>query len=209
MSLSLSSIRYTLVAASLVALPTASFASDYETRAEAQAVLDMPVTLSKAVEVAQTAMPGKVIDAEIEQYFHKLVCEVKIVGEGHISKALIDMTTGKMVSSQPTESKINVKQLYKSNYRLSALEHAGMTMTDAIAAAEKISGGKAYEASFNYRDGAYAYEVKTVKDRSKMSLTLHADSGEILASKFKVWPEFLSELSTKGGYKHAVPTDKK
>ncbi len=62
---------------------------------------------------------------------------------------------------------------------LAALEGAKVSLTDAIAIAEKEGGGKAVDAGFEGENGSYAYEVEVLGANGEQTVLVDAQSGKV------------------------------
>lgn len=62
---------------------------------------------------------------------------------------------------------------------VAALEAAKVSLTDAIAIAEKEVGGKAIDAGFEDENGTYAYEVEILGAKGEQTVLVDADSGKV------------------------------
>jgi len=64
-----------------------------------------------------------------------------------------------------------------------AYEQVKMTLADAIALAERQTGGKAVEATLEQEHGTVSFEVEIMKDRAFRKVTIDATTGQVVASK--------------------------
>src|SRR5581483_7169964 len=62
---------------------------------------------------------------------------------------------------------------------LNAVTNAKTTLSQAIAAAEQETGGKAIETGLENQDGVMAYEIKIAKGNTLQRVLVDADSGKI------------------------------
>jgi uncharacterized membrane protein YkoI len=63
---------------------------------------------------------------------------------------------------------------------MAKLMAAKTTLGQAIAIAEKETGGKAIDADFAHEDGAMTAEIEVLKDKSVSKVVIDADSGKVL-----------------------------
>jgi uncharacterized membrane protein YkoI len=59
-------------------------------------------------------------------------------------------------------------------------EQVKLTLADAIAAAERQTGGRAVEAKLENEHGVVAFEVEVMKDRAFQKVVIDAKSGQIV-----------------------------
>jgi uncharacterized membrane protein YkoI len=59
-------------------------------------------------------------------------------------------------------------------------EQVKLTLADAIAAAERQTGGRAVEAKLEKEHGVVAFEVEVMKDRAFQKVVIDAKSGQIV-----------------------------
>lgn len=62
---------------------------------------------------------------------------------------------------------------------LAALAGAKVSLTEAIAIAEKEGGGKAVDAGFEDENGSYAYEVEVLGPNGEQTLLVDGQSGKV------------------------------
>ena len=63
-----------------------------------------------------------------------------------------------------------------------AYEQVKMTLADAIALAERQTGGKAVEATLEQERGTVSFEVEIMKDRAFRKVTIDATTGQVVTS---------------------------
>ena len=63
-----------------------------------------------------------------------------------------------------------------------AYEQVKMTLADAIALAERQTGGKAVEATLEQEHGTVSFEVEIMKDRAFRKVTIDARTGQVVSS---------------------------
>ena len=64
-----------------------------------------------------------------------------------------------------------------------AYEQVKMTLADAIALAERQTGGKAVEATLEQEHGTVSFEVEIMKDRAFQKVTIDARTGQVVSAK--------------------------
>lgn len=62
---------------------------------------------------------------------------------------------------------------------LNAVTNAKTSLSQAIAAAEQETGGKAVETGLENQDGVMAYEIKVAKGNTLQKVLVDADSGKV------------------------------
>jgi uncharacterized membrane protein YkoI len=73
----------------------------------------------------------------------------------------------------------------ESKEAISAFDKASLSLNDAVAAAEKQTGGKAIDAAFNAKGGKLSYEIKTFANDSITEVNVDAQSGAVSTGKVK------------------------
>ena len=63
---------------------------------------------------------------------------------------------------------------------MAKLAAAKTSLSQAIAIAEKETGGKAIDADFDNKDGSLSLEIEVLKDNSVSMVTIDADTGKVL-----------------------------
>jgi len=63
---------------------------------------------------------------------------------------------------------------------MAKLAAAKTTLSQAIAIAEKETGGKAIDADFDNKNGTLSLEIEVLKDNSVSMVTIDADTGKVL-----------------------------
>src|SRR3954469_10504484 len=76
--------------------------------------------------------------------------------------------------------------------KIAAVQAAKVPLSEAIALAERASGGKVAKIEIDREEGAVAYEVKTLGSEGKVRLLLDAATGKVLRNERK-------DASGKGG----------
>ena len=64
-----------------------------------------------------------------------------------------------------------------------AYEQVKMTLADAIALAERQTGGKAVEATLEQEHGNVSFQVEIMKDRAFQKVTIDARTGQVVSTK--------------------------
>lgn len=99
----------------------------------------------------------------------------------YISLALIAaLTAGGVGMAFAKSSGTNGSPTEQSDaLKLAALADAKVSITDAIAIAEKDGGGKAVDAGFADENGSYAYEVEVLDTNGEQTVLVDAQSGKV------------------------------
>lgn len=58
------------------------------------------ISIEQAIKTASDKMPGKIIEAELEHKNGKLVWEIEIVKDGHVTELHVDSATGDVIASK-------------------------------------------------------------------------------------------------------------
>ena len=149
-------------------------------RAEAVAVRSVPVTLAKAVAIAERQGHGKVMnivsrpDRPDDRYV------VTLVDNGRISWGTVDAVSGIFAPSH--ESTIAIRQTsHAERADVTALENSALPLAKAVRTAESYTHGKAGDAGIEtMRGGKLAYEVRVLKDGSFHDVWVDPASGKVL-----------------------------
>ena len=64
----------------------------------------------------------------------------------------------------------------------SALQHAKVSLTDAIRTAEQRVNGKAIDAGLDHQNGNLRYEVEVLKDGAVQKMMVDAQSGQVMTA---------------------------
>ena len=70
--------------------------------------------------------------------------------------------------------------MHESKADISAFQKTKTSLADAITAAEKHTGGKALDISFEIQDGRHAYRVRTYQNDEIWAGMIDADSGQVI-----------------------------
>ena len=137
------------------------------------------ITLEQAVQAAQTATSGKVVEIELEEGHRGAPAgyEAKVLtADGQRSEVWIDGTSG-----QAHVEKKEKKAKRKDSERAQA---AKIDILQAVQAATAHTPGKAVAAELDSHHGTVSYEVDVLQaDYSVMELQLDASDGKVLRSK--------------------------
>jgi len=103
---------------------------------------------------------------------------VAVITVGGIGVALADNGAGEL----------------NEHHEIQAVLSAKTSLSQAIAAAERYTGGKAVETGLEHRDGRLAYQVKTAKGDTVTTVLVDPDSGKVLQAAAEA-----ADRDAKGG----------
>lgn len=147
--------------------------------AEFQAVQTAKVSLSQALEAAETKGQGKAITADFDAK-DGAHYEVKVVGsDGKLMEHTIDATSG-----QVTKSENQPFERYFTRLKPSDFQNARTTLRQAVTLAEQKAGGKAIEAEVELEGKVIQYDVRIVRPNSDKAqeVTVGGD-GQVISVK--------------------------
>ena len=146
---------------------------------ELSAIQNAQTSISQAIASAESHTGGRAVKAEMERKKGAYYYEIKTVSKDKVLKLHIDPTTGKVVK---TREKGFLARFFDSEDRdaFDKLSASPVTLTTAIASAEKETGGKTVEAEFENEDGKSLFEVKVAKDDGVRKVNIDASNGKVL-----------------------------
>lgn len=159
-----------------LAAATPAMAKDSVAQVQAM-VAQTKVTLAQAVQAALAVVPGKALDAQLDDDKGQVRYEVEIITpQGHSVEVWVNATTGVAVQHEddgPAKRKERER-----------LEASKITLLQAIAAAQKHTPGTVVDAelSNDWGQTAFAVDVLTAKGRL-MEVKLSPEDGRVLRSK--------------------------
>lgn len=123
-----------------------------------QAVQAAKVSLIQALETAESKGQGRAVDARFKVEGGKAQYEIKVLGaEGKLVEHHVDATSGLVIKSEshPVEA-------FFRGLKPTTVQSAGMTLRQAVAAAEQKASGRAVKAEIEHEGNALRYEVTVV-----------------------------------------------
>ena len=155
-----------------------------KSKREAAALLEAKVTLSDAISVAQKDIrAGKPVDADlVTTKDGKVVYSIELAKDDvhNLHKVSVDMQNGSVI--EVTRKNVAAKDLN----RVKAVEHAKVTMGEAIAiAAKQFPGGIIAAAEAKSRRGQVVYVVD-VEQNGLHVVHVDLESGRVLSAEPKL-----------------------
>ena len=138
--------------------------------AAAQQPVHPQTSLAQAVRVAEQQTGGRARKAEMEHERGTDVYEINTISKDRSAKVLVDPASGKVLRVDTPGFVSSVASLFdrddrrKDQAAFTRLEASSMTLTGAIDAAEKETGGRAVKAALKSQYGSTLFEVSVVKD---------------------------------------------
>lgn len=144
-------------------------------------------SLAQAVRLAEQRTNGRAQKVELDRddgiYYYK----VKTVAQDGSAKVYVDFRTGNVdrIDSQGFFDRVgdffDRKDRRKNEALLSALKATQVTLSQAIDAAEKDTGGRAVKAKLKDRYGSMYFQVSLIVDRSKRRVEVDAATAKVVA----------------------------
>jgi uncharacterized membrane protein YkoI len=169
--------------AAVIALGTAgvTFADseDNENAKEISAVLNAKTSISQAIAAAEKQTGGRAMKADVDEdediYFYK----IRIVAKDTVSEVLVDPASGEVTQVGDRGS---IASIFDNDDQaeLANLAASPVTLTAAVATAEKEIGGKAIQAAFESEDGQSQFEVHVAKNKAVHQVKIDAGSGQVV-----------------------------
>jgi len=141
------------------------------------------VTLQDIIKTVEKTSEGKVVKVEIEQKC-KLFCsktglpliEVDSVKDGTLTEYYVDPVTGKITEQNKSWwSSLDCDAPWRSE----SFSKIKMTMEQALAAAEQVTGGKAMSARLKERKGLLFYQVQTLSDGNVKAVLVDPENSKV------------------------------
>ena len=144
-------------------------------------------SLAQAVRLAEQRTNGRAQKVELDRddgiYYYK----VKTVAQDGSAKVYVDFRTGNVdrIDSQGFFDRVgdffDRKDRRKNEALLSALEATQVTLSQAIDAAEKDTGGRAVKAKLKDRYGSMYFQVSLIVGQSKRRVEVDAATAKVVA----------------------------
>ncbi len=134
-----------------------------------------PITLQQAISVAEQAVPGKVIEAELERLGNQKFYQIDILAGHESRRVLINQANGRVVKNYVPVLEDYWDYLFDRKAR-QLLTRSG-SLSEMLAALERRSGGKAVEASFEVEMGRAFYEVELMTSIGQTTVYIDGKSG--------------------------------
>jgi len=136
-------------------------------------ILSAKHSLIDAITTAEKRATGKALEANLEVEDGKAYYEVTTLSKTGLFEAKIDANTGMVLSAQPEDGDDEAGE---------RLSPTGMSITEAVKAAEAAAGGKAMEAELEDQDGIRIFEVELASaDGSVKTVAVNVETREVTA----------------------------
>ncbi|MEX6725052.1 PepSY domain-containing protein [Parapedomonas caeni] len=156
------------------AAPTAS-----DTPAPVTLRLVEPVGLRQAVRVAEEAVQGRALEAELDTLRGRPVYEVDVLRGRSVHRAVIDAQSGTLISRDRQVVDSLYLRVFRSD-RLGAARTAERPLVDLIAAVETQTRGKVQEVSLDEMDGRLYLEMDVAIEGRRQEITVDPRSGTMI-----------------------------
>jgi uncharacterized membrane protein YkoI len=134
---------------------------------------------TRAVEIAEQAVGGQVLEVELDHRRNRTVYELELVKDDALHEVDIDARSGKVVARRTP-----VVQGYWKRFKdADEFREAGRArpLSELLHKLERSSGGQVVDASFEIERGQARYEVEIVTAAGKAELYLDPQTGRRLA----------------------------
>ncbi len=170
----------TMAAAIAVGATGMAFASSGENEhsREIAAVLGAKTSIAQAIAAAERQSGGLAMEVDVEKENGAFVYEVKTVSKDKIAEVLVDPASGKVLRTGD-EGLIAGILDREDQDEIAKLAASSTTLAAAIATAERQTGGKAIEASFDGEDGATLFKVEVAKDNAVHKVRIDGATGKV------------------------------
>jgi uncharacterized membrane protein YkoI len=149
-------------------------------RSEAAAIRSAPVTLAKALDIAETQGHGKVMNIVSRAGGPNDLYVVTLADDGHIHWGTVDAVSGAFTPSREAPTPVG-KTDHGALAEATLLDHAHLSLRKAVSVAENVTHGKAGDVGIEaMRGGKRAYEVRVVKNGLFYDVWIDPASGQIL-----------------------------
>lgn len=132
--------------------------------------------LADAISAAEKHAGGKALDATFEDKGGNPAYHIKTYQHSAVWEGSVDANSGAVIGQGKTTPEAQLDQ--EDRAELSALQSAKVTLSQAVAMAEKHAGGKAIDAGLEERGGKVAYEVEVVKNGAVETVLVDPASGQ-------------------------------
>lgn len=160
---------YTLLAAALsAALP--ALAQDVQR--------DNTIGLTAALKAAHDAVPGGLLDAELDRKDGKLSYEIDLIRDGVIHQIVVDARSGAVLSNKERKMAGAWNGMFNKD-EMRAAQPATGALLESIASAEKASGRQVTDISLDDERGQWRYELDVAgMDRD---IIIDAQTGQLIS----------------------------
>jgi len=129
------------------------------TAALAQAPGGQVIGVPRAVQVAETTVKGRALEAELDYEKGRLIYEVKTAAKGGVQEVVVDAMSGEIVAQHPRRMDSAWRWLAKSD-QLNAVQAAPTPLSQLLTKVESDRGARVSEVSLERERGQTFYEVE-------------------------------------------------
>jgi len=158
--------------------PAAAQQGEQPTKAQIEAFDRAKLPIAAAIAAAGKHNGGKVIEATFATRQGKPIYKVRTYQNNSIWEGTIDGESGTVIGAGRTLQEAQLDKEDKAE--LAGLPKFTITLTQAVAAAEKDSGGKAIGAGVEEAKGQIVVEVFTVKQGALQKVVVDPRSGKVM-----------------------------
>ena len=145
---------------------------------EHEGLQNVKISLTQALDTAESKGPGRAIDADFENDGGKMYYEIKVLSsDGKLTDHHIDANSGQVIKSDnhPIES-------YFVRLKPADVQNASTSLKQAVATAEQKAGGRAAEAKAEPEASGVRYKITVVTGSQSQDITVGAD-GKIVPNR--------------------------
>ena len=136
------------------------------------ALTQSKISASQAIDRALEKVGGQAVGVDFNHKHGQSYYEVEVVSGEEKFEVYVDAATGSILDSRPD---------YDSKPRR-PVPAAGVSLKQAISAAEAKTGGRAKDAEFKYKSGLPVYKVETVNGVRKYEVRVNPANGQVTSS---------------------------
>ena len=167
------SIIAALVTAALLSIAGAgAYAAGMVPGSKHAVLAQSKISAAQAVDYALAKVKGQAVDVDFRHKHGQSYYKVEIMNGSEETEVFVDAANGSIIDSRPD---------YDSKPRR-PVPQTGISLKQAIAAAETKTGGRAKEAELKYKRDLPVYEVGTVNGARKYEVRVNAADGQVLSS---------------------------
>ena len=167
-------IKLFAAAFTALALGTASlgaYSADFTPNRKHAALVQSKISAAQAIDYALAKAKGQAVDVDFRHKHGQSYYKVEIMDGSEQTEVFVDANNGSILDSRPD---------YDSKPRR-PVPQTGISLKQAIAAAEAKTGGRAKDAELKYKRDLPVYKVETVKDMRKYEVRVNAADGQVLS----------------------------
>lgn len=164
-----------------VAGPVRADANGHADAGEMQASLDATTSLAHAIRTAEAQSNGHAFAISMEKEDGRYVYKVAVLQKEDSVEYLIDPKSGTVTGSDDEDFLGELFDRDHTTALRTKLANSSLDLTQAVAAAERKTGGRAVEANADEGRNALLFKVQTVRDGVVQQVNIIGKRGKISA----------------------------